>query len=111
MVDQPSRGRTSKSGNYLFDDIGWSIAAFVAVVVAWYLMNYQFGIKDRAWSQALIGIILVISLGSVVMGAWKARFWWKFIAIGIALLWITVLPFYLILLAGPLDTSMLHIPW
>lgn len=96
-----------------FNNIGWSTIAFVLLVIVGGFIKSQpyIAVKYLGVVNAFVVILFVVSLACMMMGVWKASLRWKYLAVLIALIWVITLPFILLLLAGPPDTSGIHIPW
>lgn len=104
MASNVNRIHQTKRGLRSFDDVGWSAISVASLVVAWWFMNYQSSIayKYSHLITIFIGILLAVSIASIMTGVWKASFQWKFLSIAMALVWLAPFLLYMLSLASPL---------
>jgi len=88
----------------LFNDVGWSAIALVSLVVTWWLMSNRNSItyKYLGFINFLTGVLLVLSVASIMAGVWKASFRWKLLSVTMALVWLVPFVLYAMSFAGPL---------
>ena len=104
MVSQGNRANKPVQRRSLFNDIGWSTIAFVSLVVVFCLMGYrsQIAYKYLSLVDIFFGILLAISMVSIIAGVWKASFRWKYISVALAVIWLVPFVLYVMSFAGPL---------
>jgi hypothetical protein len=96
--------KTAMRRRRLFNDFGWSAIAFASLLVIFCLASYQPQIeyKDLDLVRVFNGVLLTISIASILAGIWKATFRWKFLSVALAVAWLVPFILYFMSFAGPL---------
>lgn len=104
MVSKNKKANKSVKHQYFFDDFGWPTIAFIALIMVFCLMSYrsQIVLKYLNLVDVLYGVLLTVSIVSILTGVWRATLKWKYVNVALAVIWLIPFVLYVMSFAGPL---------